>query len=137
MIFFVRRLVKTLERFGFFKIYRVLYEGVGVSNNDFYAGAQGRNGWKVRAGIKAKYSKIFGFLLKTSKIPKLNEFGVLVFYNSKHDVDNVSASAKLLIDSMKGVVCKDDNSKYFKGMFIVHDPNLKKNTFEFLILKIK
>jgi hypothetical protein len=125
----IRRLLKL------FTSYSIIYEGVGVSNNLFYAGGSGQSGWRVRAGIKAKYSKIFGWLIKP--VPKLEQIACLVFFRSKHDCDNVVAMQKLLLDSLKGQKIVDDNTKHVLMTAQIYDPTLKHNTFEFVIIKLK
>lgn len=129
MHLFIRRLLR------FFTTYTIVYQGEGVSNNKFYAGGSGQNGWKVRAGIKAKYSKIFGWLIKP--VPKLEKIACIVFFKSKHDCDNVSAMQKLLLDSLKEQKIADDNTKHVLLTAQVYDPTLAHNTFEFVIIKLK
>jgi len=128
----IRRLLKL------FKTYKVVYTGQGVSNNQFYSGASGRNAWRVRAGIKDKYSKIFLILLLAAKIPKIAEYGLIVFYNSKMDTDNVlGGTVKLFADALKTKWVIDDSPKYCKFVVGAFDPTLPKNTTEFNIVVIK
>lgn len=129
MHLFIRRLLKL------FTTYTVTYQGEGVSNNKFYAGGSGQNGWRVRAGIKAKYSKIFGWLVKP--VPKLEQIAVILFFKSKHDSDNVVALTKLMLDSLKEQKIADDNTKCVPFTGQCYDPTLPHNTFEFHIIKLK
>lgn len=123
---FIRRFLR------FFDSYTIRYEGEGISNNQFYAGKH----WTVRAGIKKKYEKIFLWLIKSSKPKKYDSIGCVVFFNSRHDCDNVTALMKLVIDTLKGKYIKDDSTKYLKFTAQVHDPTLPHNTFEFVIIKL-
>lgn len=125
MHIFIRRFLR------FFDSYTIRYEGQGVSNNEFYAGKH----WTVRAGIKNKYAKIFGWLAK-SKAKKFDEIGCVLFFNSRHDTDNVTALQKLAIDTLKGKYIVDDSTKYLKFTAQVFDPTLPKNTFEFIIINL-
>ena len=128
----IRRLLKL------FNTYSVIYQGVGVSNNQFYSGASGRNAWRVRAGIKDKYGKIFTTLLLASKIPKMQEYALLIFYNNKQDSDNVvGGTVKLFLDSFKMKWAPDDSPKYCKLVAGIYDPTLTKGTMEFIIIKLK
>jgi antitoxin component YwqK of YwqJK toxin-antitoxin module len=122
---FIRRFLR------FFDSYTIRYEGAGISNNEFYAGKH----WTVRAGIKKKYAKIFSWLIK-GKAKKYDTIGMVLFYNSRHDTDNVVSLQKLLIDSLKGKYIKDDSTKYMKFTAQVFDPTLPHNTFEFVIIKL-
>src|SRR6478609_6738401 len=99
----IRRLLKL------FNTYSVIYQGVGVSSNQFYAGASGRNAWRVRSGIKDKYHKIFLILLSAAKLPKIQEYGLVIFYNNKMDTDNViGGTGKLFLDSLRTKWVQDD-----------------------------
>lgn len=124
-------------------VYTVSYQGQGVSNNKFYSAQD----WRIRHGIKTKYGKIFSYLLMAEKLPWMDEYMMLIFYNSRHDADNVSAMGKLMLDCLKeereaGQIVKkgwvyDDSKEYLKGFAVFPDNSLKSNTFEFVILHIK
>jgi len=125
------------------EVYTVVYQGQGVSNNSFYSAQH----WKVRHGIKEKFSKIFWYKLLEAKLPQMREYQLYIFYNSKHDPSNVTAMLKLFEDSLKeerkdGLVTKkgwiyDDTKKYCKGVGQHPDESLPNNTFEFVILHLK
>lgn len=125
MHLFIRRLLRL------FTTYTVVYQGEGVSNNKFYAAVN----WRIRAGVKAKYSKILGWLIKP--VPKLEQIGVVLFFKSKHDVDNTVAMQKLLLDSLKVQKIPDDNTKHVVFTAQCYDPTLAHNTFEFVIIKLR
>lgn len=129
-------------------VYPVIYQGQGISTNDYYAGASGKNGWKIRAGIKTKYCKIFVSLLYAADLPWMDKYIVILKYNSRMDPDNtIGGLAKLMLDSLKqerkeGVVVKqgwvyDDSKKYIKGIMAVPDEGLPNNTYIFDILHLK
>lgn len=129
--------------------YTIRYEGQGVSTNAFYSGAGGRNGWRMRSALKTKYSKIFTTLLNESDLPEwMDEYMVVVFYNSKQDPDNVVGGLlKIMLDNLKqerlkGTVIKkgwvyDDSKAYLKGVASFPDTALPNNTFEIQILHLK
>jgi hypothetical protein len=125
MHLFIRRLLKL------FTTYTVVYQGEGVSNNKFYAATN----WRVRSGIKAKYSKIFGWLIKP--VPKLEKIALVLFFNSKHDTDNCSGMIKTFLDELKQSKIPEDNKKHVVLTCNVYDPTLAHNTFEFIIIKLK
>lgn len=118
----------------FEECFNVLYEGQGVSLNKFYS--QGH--WSVRNNIKNKYKPIITLLLKEAKVPKMDEFGLVIEYNSRHDPDNVTGMEKLFVDSMKenGLII-DDHKKYYKFYCVTPNLELANNTFIFKIYKIK
>ncbi len=62
---------------------------------------------------------------------------MLIFYNSRHDVDNVIGMEKVFTDCLKGTLVKNDGKAYYKGLMIFYDTTLPKNTFEFVILEAK
>lgn len=60
---------------------------------------------------------------------------VVVHYNSRLDVDNVTAITKLVLDYLRrSNYLLDDNPKHFKSLFIQFDKELKKNTYKLKIL---
>ncbi len=104
--------------------YSVKYSGPLVSNNKFYAGVH----WQVRNKIKNDYSLIFKKLLRDQKIPKFDSFTLRLVFNSRHDIDNVVATAKIFIDCLKGEWVADDTKKHFNRLVIEHGPELETNT---------
>lgn len=95
-----------------------------------------------------KYKSSFGWLIKEAKLPWLEEFALIIFYNSRHDCDNVvGGMGKCFLDALKqeeenGCVtkhgyCKDDSRNYCKMVTAVYDKTLENNTFKFQIIKIK
>ena len=114
--------------------FEVKYEGQGVSLNKFYS--QGH--WSTRNNIKNKYKPIISDLLKDNNVPKMDEFGLIIEYNSRHDPDNVTGMEKLFVDSMKeNELIIDDHKKYYKFYCVVPNLELDNNTFIFKIYKIK
>jgi len=109
--------------------YKIVYTGRLVSSNTFYAGGD----WRVRNGIQQKWHKIYSILFLEAKLKPFKSFDLRVLYNSRHDVDNISANVKLCADSLKGKYIKDDSSDYFQSMSIRRDKSLPKNTIEFYI----
>lgn len=78
----------------------------------------------------------------------MDECMVLLFYNSRHDCDNlVGGFTKLFLDTLKqerdnGRITKkgyiyDDSKAYLKGVASFPDTNLPLNTFEIIVLKLK
>lgn len=127
--------------------FKVAYEGRGVSTNSFYSGSNAAKGWGARMNLKAKYNKIFTTLLNESSIPWMDEYMVVLFYNSKQDPDNTVSTTKFFLDALKeervgstpvrkGWVY-DDSPKYCKGVMSIPDKTLPHNTFEFNLLQLK
>jgi hypothetical protein len=127
----IRRLLKLLFVFGVYSRHYVLkYDGEIVSWNKIYSGGH----WGKRQGYKTKYQKIFTILCLEAQVKPMSEMFLVVFYNSKHDCDNVVLSAKFLLDAMKGTYIQDDSAKYYKGIQVNYDATLPKGSFEFHIL---
>ena len=125
---FIRNFADTLGQ----PIYKITYQGKGVSLNQIYA--QGH--WRTRAAIKKKYKPIFDQLIKDcEEIQFMDKFSVWIFYNSRHDPDNIIGMEKLFVDSLKGKYVEDDHKKYFRGVSIFPDEELDSNTFEFYLLR--
>lgn len=62
---------------------------------------------------------------------KIKSYTVTVAYHSRLDCDNVTAITKLVVDHLrtdKGLLI-DDSPKYFKGLNITYNPDLKKDTY--------
>lgn len=145
MNYILRRFLRLLIKFKIIgKVVRITYQGKGVSLNKFYS--QGH--WGTRSAIKKKYRAIFDQLFHESKdLIWMEEYALIIFYNSRHDLDNVTGMEKVFMDALKqetdksGIVVrhgyvKDDDKRYYKGMVIVPDPELPMNTFEFNILDL-
>lgn len=139
----IYRVLKILKNVGAIKeVHKLTYEGKGVSLNKFYS--QGH--WSTRHRIKTSFRIIFQKLVDDyGNLPWMDEFSVLIFYNSRHDPDNVVGMEKLLIDFLKQDVdkngniikdgyLKDDSKRYYKGLMISPDTSLPNNTFEFILI---
>jgi hypothetical protein len=121
-----------LKRLNIIKnVYELTYRGKIFSLNDLYR--QGH--WSVRSNLKSKYRSEFLALLQENKVKFCKEFFIIIFYNTRHDVDNIVGVAKVMVDSMKGEYISDDNKRFYKGMSIFADGSLEKNTVEFLIIE--
>ena len=125
-----------MKSFGFIKeVFTINYKytGKGVSINDFYANSH----WSNRNKLVNKYHKIFNALILESKIKKLNEFGIVIIYNSRHDPDNITGYEKLFTDCLKKMgIIVDDNKKHYKIFSVIPDESLEMNTIIFKVLKI-
>lgn len=127
----VRRLLSLFFKLGIYtKHYKIPYTGDITSANKIWSSGH----WKIRSNTKQKFEKIFSILLLEAKLKKLSEFSLVTFYNSRHDVDNLSTLQKILVDSMKGVYIEDDSSKCYKSTHTVFDSSLTKGTIEFHII---
>lgn len=115
------------------KLWSVSYEGQFVSLNKWYSGSH----WSSRNGLKKKYSKIFNNDIDKLDIQWMDEFAIIIEYNSRHDPDNVVGMAKIFVDCLKGRFFKDDTKKYYKTIAICPDLELDNNNITFNIIKIK
>lgn len=132
---FIVRILKLLVKLGVLgQIVSFKYNGPGISLNKFYI--QGH--WTKRQGIKNELRSKFEVILKPA-IGKIffDKFYLLVFYNSKHDVDNIVGMEKVFTDTLKDLIVKNDSKTYYKGMLIMLDETLPKNTFEFVLIEAK
>lgn len=125
-----------------FETHEIIYKGPIYSNND----AQSKH-WRKKASLVKKYKIIFRHLILAAKLPWFEEFALVVYFNSRHDTDNISSTAKIFVDCLrqrelkgkiiqKGYV-KDDSKKYYKMLAILPDDSLKKHEFKFKLIKIK
>jgi len=123
----VRRILSLLFKLGFFKKhFKLVYDGEVISFNKLYSGGH----WSKRSGLKTRFHRIFNVLLLEAKVEPMKEMFLVIFYNTRHDCDNIVLTGKFLLDAMKGKYLVDDTSKYYKGIQIVHDSNLPKGTLE-------
>lgn len=125
---------KLLDLFEGNESYEVTYNGKGVSLNDYYSSSH----WSNRHRLVKKYKPMLQVMLEKAGVPQMEEYAMVILYNSRHDPDNVVGLEKLVLDTMKkmGLII-DDSKKYYKFMAILPEPEFKQNTFEFNIVKIK
>jgi len=117
-----RRLLGLFRTFGIVKqVHSVMFIGNIPSTNDIY---QSRH-WTVRHKLEEKFTKEFRNLFKKLKIPKVDQFGLIVFYNHALDVDNVSFVEKIFVDSFRREV-KVFIPKYPGTKKPIKDPKTKK-----------
>ncbi len=127
------------------KVVKIRYQGQGVSLNKFYK--QGH--WSSRAALKNEYGAKFDKLFEEAEdLAWMESFYLVIFYNSRHDVDNVVGMGKVFVDALKrtfdteGNVVRpgyvaEDNKKFYKGLAIFPDNSLPRNTFDFILLEPK
>lgn len=130
---FIVRLLKFLSRVKVIgKVISFKYSGDGLSLNKFYS--QGH--WRTRQNIKNEYKEIFDKIIE-SAIGKIffENFYIVIFYNSRHDCDNVIGMEKIFTDCLKGKIIPGDSRVNYKGVMIFFDPTLPKNTFEFVLVE--
>jgi len=130
---FIVRILKFLSRIkAIGKVISFTYKGEGLSLNKFYS--QGH--WRTRANAKTEYKLIFENIISKAKGKYFfDRFYMVIFYNSRHDVDNVIGMEKVFVDTMKGVMIKNDGKVNYKGIMIFYDDSLPNNTFEFVIIE--
>lgn len=132
---FILRILRVLTRLNIIGNTIVFkYTGEAVSLNKFYA--QGH--WRTRQQIKEKYKALFSKVIDTN-IPAevLDNFYLIIFYNSRHDCDNVIGMEKIFMDCLKGKIIVGDGRVNYKGVMIFYDITLPKNTFEFILIEGK
>jgi hypothetical protein len=130
---FIIRLLRLLVRLGIIgKVVSFTYKGEGLSLNKFYS--QGH--WRTRQSAKEEYRKKFEKVLEPAKGKYYFEkFYMIIFYNSRHDVDNVIGMEKVFADCLKGQLVPGDGKVNYKGILIFYDKTLPKNTFEFVLIE--
>lgn len=127
----IRRLLHLLLKLKFYnKHYKFIYNGEITSANKIWESKH----WTTRSGIKNKYSKIFTVLMLEAKFKKINEMSLVIFFKSRHDVDNLFALMKIWADTIKGTYISDDSTKFYKSTHIIYDDSLPKNTVEFHLI---
>lgn len=122
-------LKKKGEISGFKKI---VYHGGIPSLNDLY----GSKHWTSRHKDAVKYHEMFTWLLRAELGPpkkKASKFMVFIFFNSRHDTDNIVGIEKYFTDMLVNLgYVEGDNKKFFRALVILPDEKLKKNTVEFV-----
>lgn len=134
--YIILRFVKLFTKFNWIKdSYTLRYKGKGVSLNNFYSAGH----WSKRHSLKKKFTPIFKDIFdKKLKGEFLNEFALVIFYNSRHDPDNVTGLEKLFMDSLRSFgYVTDDSKKYYKLFCVIPDESLETNEFNFLLIKLK
>ena len=126
-----RRFLNLLFAFGVYKRhYKSVYNGDITSANKIWESKH----WAIRSSTKNKFTKIFQVLLLEAKVKPLQEMSMFVFFNTRHDVDNLSAIQKIMADTLKGHYIPDDNTKHYKSTHTIFDSTLPKGTVEFHII---
>ena len=73
-------------------------------------------------------------LIQRAKLPKLKYIEIRIFFNSRHDIDNVVGTSKVFVDCLRAQrVVPDDTKGFFDYMSIAFDPKMKKKTILFKI----
>jgi len=127
----VRRLLSLLFTLGVYdKHYKLVWDGEMVSLNQLYS----QKHWSARSAMKNKYIKIFTTLLLQAKVKPMRELSIVLFYSSRMDVDNCVCGCKFLSDAVKGKYLEDDSAKFYKALFMIHDSELPKGTYEYHLI---
>ena len=128
----IRRFISLLKRLSQISDYNVItYSGKLFSLNDLYSSGH----WRTRQNIKNKYKEIFMKVLDDHNVKPVENFSILIFYNSRHDPDNITGMEKILVDTMRSTgIIIDDTKKYYKFFGIVPDLQLKKNSLEIYLI---
>ena len=104
--------------------FTIIYEGHQVSNNDMKS-----LHWRELKRLVDPLKLIAKKIIQDAKPPKMERFTVEVRYNSGLDVDNTTATIKILVDQLvKMKVLPKDNKRYWRGMNIIPDETLKHNS---------
>jgi hypothetical protein len=115
--------------------YLIKYIGKPFSLNDIYVSGNQKGAFWKRKNIKDKYSAIFRDLMEESEyLVPFNKFMLCIFYNSRHDVDNIVGMGKVFADTLREKWVPNDNKKHYRGLMIFVDDNLDQNEFDFTII---
>lgn len=130
---YFEQLIASLKRKGeVIRTKKIVYQGGIPSLNDLY----GTKHWTSRHRDAVKYHELFTWLLRSAlgtPKEKSGKFSVFIFFNSRHDTDNIIGIEKYFTDMLvKMGYVEDDNKKFFRALVIVPDERLKKNTVEFI-----
>lgn len=131
-----------------YKSYTITYKGKAISLNDFYSSSH----WHKRSSIKKKFKPLLRELIsKEIGSDFLEEWALIIEYNSRHDPDNVTGMSKLLVDALRpdsnrykdeswfkgSAWVADDSKKFWKFFSIKPNLNLDMDTFIFTLIKLK
>jgi len=108
----------------------IRYTGEIPSLNDVYSGKH----WTSRYKTSKLFHELFSILIKRNLSKHNGSFSLYVFYNSRHDVDNIVGIEKYFTDALvKSGYVKGDNKNYYKSVTYCYNTELPKNTVEFII----
>lgn len=103
------------------------------SLNEWYSS----NNKFIRIRHKQKYKKILEKYIEKIQ-EKLDFFYIELKYNNRLDCDNNIPIIKILCDELKEKeIIINDNNKYFKGLSMLYDNTLPKNTYSIDIYNLK
>lgn len=128
-------LLRKLKRNGVIKDWQKLtYTGKIPSYNAIFKSPH----WKERAALTIKYKGIFATLIKKyygGKPEKTTNFSIYVFFNSRHDTDNIVGAEKFFTDTLVGLgYVENDSKQFYRSLVIAPDESLDKNTLEFYLV---
>lgn len=116
--------------------HKFTYSGKGVSTNDYYKSSH----WTKRNKLVEEYHWVIKSIIgKKLQGKKFDRFSLIIFYNSRHDPDNVVGFGKIFVDVLNKELnlIEEDNKHIYKAIACIPDVKLKHNTFEFLLLEMK
>lgn len=125
-------LLRKLKKEKVIKEWRIInYFGKIPSFNQMWAGMH----WRARKKMADNYHLVLGSAIK-NVLKKGNEpansFSIYIFYNSRHDPDNIMAIEKLFVDTLvRNKYVAGDDKTHYKSLVICPDSTLPKNTVEF------
>ncbi len=83
--------------------------------------------------MKTKYAAIFNVLLKNAKVKPMEKMSLVVFCNTRLDIDNHIMN-KFLMDVIKEKYLEEDTTKFYESTHTIHDTSLPKNTVEYHLI---
>lgn len=96
---------------------------------------------KLKNQLKIKLMR----LLWEQDLPQLERFGIVARVNSNHDIDNVTATAKIFVDNMKiktiddkynKTIIPEDDKKHYRYLLLIVDESQDDDTVEFEVRKL-
>jgi len=108
------------------------WAGKGLSLNEWYESKH----WTQRNKIAEEWHMFFKkFLIQP--YPRFDKYEIILTFNSRLDASNVITKIKLLEDLLqKEKIIENDNNKYCRGLHIIPDLTMKKNSYCIIVKNI-
>jgi len=103
-----------------------------ISLNDWYSSKH----WTHRNKIKDEWCMFFTEMIP-KPYPTINKYTLELRYNSRLDPSNTIPMPKILEDTLQKLgILKNDNKKFCKGLSLIPDETMKKNSYSITLTNI-
>lgn len=113
-------------------VFNIRYQGKILSNNEMKS-----LHWRKLKKIVDPIKKEMRRIISRSGAYRVNRVMLIIEYNSRHDVDNVTATGKIFMDTFVELgFLPDDKKKHWPRTSTEWFPELPHNTIDFTVIEL-